>query len=105
MSQSEHLTGLTAREVEENRLKYGANILTPPPRTSAWKLFLAKFTDPLIIILLVAGVLSVGISCYEYWGLHEGKTVFFEPVGIFAAILLATGLAFYFEQKAAKGLA
>ena len=105
MSQSEHLTGLTAREVEENRLKYGANILTPPPRTSAWKLFLAKFTDPLIIILLVAGVLSVGISCYEYWGLHEGKTVFFEPVGIFAAILLATGLAFYFEQKADKEFA
>ena len=105
MSQSEHLTGLTAREVEENRLKYGENTLTPPPRTPAWKLFLAKFTDPLIIILLVAGALSVGISCYEYWGLHEGKTVFFEPVGIFAAILLATGLAFYFEQKADKEFA
>ena len=67
--------------------------------------FLEKFRDPLIIILLIAGVLSVGISCYEYWGLHEGATVFFEPVGIFAAILLATGLAFYFEQKADKEFA
>lgn len=103
--QSEHITGLTSRQVEENRLKYGENILTPPPRTPAWKLFLDKFRDPLIVILLIAGVLSIGISCYEYWGLHEGATVFFEPVGIFAAILLATGLAFYFEQKADKEFA
>ncbi|WP_290145865.1 calcium-translocating P-type ATPase, PMCA-type [Paramuribaculum intestinale] len=103
--QSEHITGLTAHQVEENRLKYGENIITPPPRRPAWKLFLEKFRDPLIIILLIAGVLSVGISCYEYWGLHEGATVFFEPVGIFAAILLATGLAFYFEHKADKEFA
>lgn len=103
--QSEHITGLTAHQVEENRLKYGENIITPPPRRPAWKLFLEKFRDPLISILLIAGVLSVGISCYEYWGLHEGATVFFEPVGIFAAILLATGLAFYFEQKADKEFA
>ena len=103
--QSEHITGLTSRQVEENRLEYGENILTPPPRTPAWKLFLDKFRDPLIVILLIAGVLSIGISCYEYWGLHEGATVFFEPVGIFAAILLATGLAFYFEQKADKEFA
>ena len=103
--QSEHITGLTAHQVEENRLKYGENIITPPPRRPAWKLFLEKFRDPLIIILLIAGVLSVGISCYEYWGLYEGATVFFEPVGIFAAILLATGLAFYFEQKADKEFA
>ena len=102
--QSEHITGLTAHQVEENRLKYGENIITPPPRRPAWKLS-RKFRDPLIIILLIAGVLSVGISCYEYWGLHEGATVFFEPVGIFAAILLATGLAFYFEQKADKEFA
>lgn len=61
-----------------------------------------KFTDPLIIILMIAGVLSIGISFYEYFGLKEGFTVFFEPIGIFVAILLATGLAFYFELKADK---
>ena len=103
--QTEQITGLTASQVEENRLKYGENTLTPPPRTPAWKLFLDKFRDPLIIILLIAGALSVGISCYEYWGLQAGPTVFFEPTGIFAAILLATGLAFYFEQKADKEFA
>ncbi len=54
----------------------------------------------MILILLIAGALSVGISCYEYWGLHLGANVFFEPVGIFIAILLATGLAFIFELKA-----
>ena len=64
--------------------------------------FIAKFNDPLIVILLIAGVFSVGISCYEYFGLNEGTQVFFEPVGIFIAILLATGLAFFFEERANK---
>lgn len=68
--------------------------------TPLWRRFLSKFRDPLIIILLIAGVLSVCISCYEYWGLGEGGAVFFEPVGIFMAIILATGLAFVFELKA-----
>ncbi|WP_301963990.1 calcium-translocating P-type ATPase, PMCA-type, partial [uncultured Muribaculum sp.] len=54
------------------------------------------------IILMIAGVLSIFISCYEYWGLEQGATVFFEPIGIFIAILLATGLAFFFEMKADK---
>lgn len=66
------------------------------------KKFLQKFKDPLIIILLVAGVLSVGIAIYEYKGLNQGFGVFFEPIGIFIAILLATGLGFFFEMKADK---
>ena len=96
------MTGLTEQQVQENRRKYGENILTPPEKEPVWKQFLEKFKDPLIVILLVAGVLSVGISCYEYFGLHDGLTVFFEPVGIFIAIFLATGLAFLFEYKADK---
>ena len=83
-----------------NRAAFGLNILTPAAKTPLWRRFLDKFKDPLIIILLIAGVLSVGISCYEYWGLDEGAAVFFEPVGIFMAIILATGLAFIFELKA-----
>lgn len=74
-------------------------------KETLWKQFLEKFTDPLIIILMIAGVLSIGISFYEYFGLNEGFTVFFEPIGIFVAILLATGLAFYFELKADKEFA
>ena len=83
-----------------NRAAFGLNILTPAAKTPLWRRFLDKFKDPLIIILLIAGVLSVGISCYEYLGLDEGAAVFFEPVGIFMAIILATGLAFIFELKA-----
>lgn len=64
--------------------------------------FLEKFSDPLIIILMIAGALSIGISCYEFFGLGQDATVFFEPAGIFVAILLATGLAFYFELQADK---
>ncbi|MCA5602730.1 calcium-translocating P-type ATPase, PMCA-type [Bacteroides fragilis] len=105
MQQKKHYIGLTDAEVLESRKKYGVNILTPPEKEPLWKQFLEKFTDPLIIILMIAGALSIGISFYEYFGLNKGFTVFFEPIGIFVAILLATGLAFYFELKADKEFA
>ena len=101
----QHYTGLSQAQVLQNRQQYGVNLLTPPEREPLWKKFLSKFTDPLIIILLVAGVLSIGISCYEYFGLHQEASVFFEPVGIFIAIFLATGLAFVFEVKADREFA
>lgn len=101
----QHYTGLSQAQVLQNRQQYGVNLLTPPEREPLWKKFLSKFTDPLIIILLVAGVLSIGISCYEYFGLHQDASVFFEPVGIFIAIILATGLAFIFEVKADREFA
>lgn len=94
--------GLNDSEVSESRRLHGHNILTPPERESLWHAFLSKFKDPLIVILLIAGVLSIGISCYEYWYLGLGLKVFFEPLGIIIAILLATGLAFIFEYKADK---
>ncbi|MBD5553565.1 MAG: calcium-translocating P-type ATPase, PMCA-type, partial [Desulfovibrio sp.] len=94
------ITGLTDAEVRASREKFGVNIITPPPRDPLWKQYLEKFGDPLIIILLVAGAFSLLISFYEFYGLHKTAEVFFEPVGIFIAILLATGLAFIFELKA-----
>jgi len=94
------ISGLSTSEVSESRARYGANILTPPEGTPLWRKFLDKLSDPMIIILIVAGVLSLGISCYEYFGLGHGAATFIEPAGIFIAIILATGLAFYFEQKA-----
>lgn len=97
-----HYDGLTDAQVLESRANNGTNILTPPEKDPLWKQYLEKFGDPLIIILMIAGVMSVGISCYEFFGLHESWAVFFEPVGIFVAIMLATGLAFIFELKADK---
>lgn len=102
MEQKHHYTGLTDAQVPESRKKNGANVLTPPEKEPLWKQFLEKFGDPLIIILMIAGALSIGISCYEFFGLGQDAAVFFEPVGIFVAILLATGLAFYFELQADK---
>ena len=75
--------GLTDAQVLESRRKNGVNVLTPPEKDPWWKEFLDKFTDPLIIILLVAGVLSIGISFYEFFGLGQDWKVFFEPIGIF----------------------
>ena len=105
MQNNHTYTGLTDAEVLESRSKNGVNILTPPEKESLFMRFLEKFGDPLIIILMIAGALSIGISCYEYWGLGQGAGVFFEPIGIFIAILLATGLAFIFELKADKEFA
>ena len=102
MEEKKIINGLNDQEVLASRQKYGENLLTPPTKESMWKRFITKFEDPLIIILLVAGILSIAISFYEYYGLHEGTEVFFEPVGIFIAILLATGMAFFFEEKANK---
>lgn len=99
---SHKLKGLTEAEVVKSRELHGSNILTPPAKDPLWKKFLQKFKDPLIIILLIAGVLSICISIYECVGLGQGFQVFFEPIGIFMAILLATGLGFYFEMKADK---
>lgn len=96
---------MTDEQVRESRAKNGVNILTPPEKEPLWKQFLGKFTDPLIIILLIAGFLSVGISLYEYIGLGKDWETFFEPIGIFVAVFLATGIAFIFELKADKEFA
>lgn len=102
MEQKQHYTGLSDAQVAESRQKYGENTLTPPEKESLWSQFLEKFTDPIILILLIALLLSVGVACYEYFG--EGKTisVFFEPAGILLAVLLATGVGFWFELSANK---
>ncbi|MDE6316981.1 MAG: calcium-translocating P-type ATPase, PMCA-type [Muribaculaceae bacterium] len=105
MNKTAHLTGLTEAEVIKSREQYGANILTPAKKKSLFRCFLEKFRDPLIIILLVAGVLSILISLYEYYCMGQGTGVFFEPAGIFIAIILATGLAFFFEVKADREFA
>lgn len=102
MTPNRHYAGLTDSQVIESRKIHGSNILTPPAKAKWWKLLLEKFSDPLIIILLIAGALSVGIAIYEYSQLKQGPEVFFEPVGIFMAIALATGLSYIFEARANK---
>jgi Ca2+-transporting ATPase len=94
MEVKKQLTGLTDSEVLESRKIHGANLLTPPPKASVWRLFLEKFEDPIIRILLIAAFLSLGISF-----VHKE---FAETIGIFFAIFLATGVAFWFEMDANK---
>lgn len=96
------LNGLTHDEVLESRARYGENILTPPPSTPLWIQFLEKFQDPLIRILLVAFLLSIGIASYEYFCIEPDASVFLEPLGIFIAVILATGVGFIVEVNANK---
>lgn len=88
--------GLTVEQVEQSRLKHGANILTPPAKEPLWRLFLEKFSDPVIRILLMAAFLSLGI----YFVDSEGHI--YETLGIFFAIFLATGISFFFEVDASR---
>ena len=102
MSSKLEYTGLTEAEVLKSREKYGENVLTPPARTPMWKLFLEKFSDPIIRILLVALLLSVGVAVYHVATGEAGASALFEPAGIALAILLATVVGFLFEMSAAK---
>ena len=92
--QDNTLHGLSDKQVQESRETYGWNLLTPPKRPSMWKLYLEKFNDPVIRILLVAAFFSFIIS------MIEGE--YAETIGIFFAIFLATGIGFYFEYDANK---
>ena len=87
-------SGLSEDEVQINRAKYGDNLLTPPKRPSLWKLYLEKFQDPVVKVLLVAAIFSLIISFIEQ--------EFAETIGIIFAILLATGIGFFFEYDANK---
>ena len=84
--------GLTEAEAEASRQKYGYNLLTPLKGSSWWKLWLEKFEDPVIRILIIAAFLAITV------GIFEGNYV--EGLGIIAAILLATTVAFLNEYKA-----
>ena len=94
--------GLTEKEVERSRAKYGDNVLTPPQKDPLWKQFLDKFSDPIIRILLIALLLSVAVSLYQLFTGAEGLSVLFEPLGIFVAVMLATTVGFVFELSANK---
>ena len=102
MEQKQVYIGLTDEQVDESRRLHGGNVLTPPQKKSVWILFLEKFNDPIIRILLIALLLSVAVSVYEFVGLGHGAEVFFEPVGIFVAVMLATAVGFFFELSANK---
>lgn len=94
--------GLNTKQVEESRAKHGLNVLTPPKKESLFHQFIEKFKDPIIRILLIALVLSIGVSIYMYATDQEGLSVLFEPLGILVAILLATCIGFAFEVSANK---
>ena len=88
------LTGLTADEVTTSRARHGANTLTPPRRQSLWRLYLEKYEDPIIRILLVAAVISLVLAFVE--------NDFIETIGIILAVFFATTVGFYFERDAAR---
>ncbi len=92
--------GLTDEQVIASREKNGINELVPPPKTPLWKQFLEKLRDPIIRILLIALLLSVGVAAYQVYTGEEGANAFFEPAGILVAIILATGIGFAFEVSA-----
>ena len=94
MKENYYHVGLTDEEVRQSRAQHGVNLMTPPKRPSMWKLYLEKFQDPVVKVLLVAAFFSLVISIVE--------NEYAETIGIIAAILLATGIGFFFEYDANK---
>ena len=94
MTQNTLRNGLSEAEVSQSRQRYGSNLITPPPQTPWWRLYLAKFDDPIIIILLVATAISLG------FGIIHGNLT--ESIGIICAVLIATGVGFWQEYGAKK---
>ena len=94
MKENTNHFGLTDEEVRRSRAEHGVNLLTPPKRPSLFKLYLEKFQDPVVKVLLVAALFSLIISIVE--------NEYAETIGIIAAILLATGIGFFFEYDANK---
>ncbi len=88
--------GLTSQQVAESRRLHGANVMTPPEKESVWRLFIEKFDDPIIRVLLVAAVLSLVVVAVD----KESSIT--ESLGIFCAILLSTGVGFLFEYDAMR---
>lgn len=90
----QEVRGLTLAEVAESRRLHGENRITPPPEESVWRLFLEKFNDPIIRILLIIALLSLGVAVVD--GHYT------ETIGIILAIILATGVGFLFEWDAMR---
>ncbi len=88
------LAGLSDEQVAASRARHGENVLTPPKKTSLWTLYLDKYNDPIIRILLVAAAISLVFAFIEQ--------DFVETIGIFLAIVFATTVGFYFERDAAR---
>lgn len=93
-SENVNLQGLGDAQVEASRSQHGENVLTPPRRTSYWKLYLDKYRDPIIQILLVAALVSLLLAFIE--------RDFMETLGIILAVVIATTVGFYFECDAAR---
>jgi Ca2+-transporting ATPase len=80
----------------------GKNIILPPKEKSLWAGYVEKFKDPLIIVLLVVFVLSMCVALYEIVFAGKDWSTIIEPLGVLAALLLATGVGFIFEVKAER---
>ncbi len=102
MAEPEYYKQSLSDESQEVKLGKGGNIIPPPERMPLWRQYLLTFRDPLIVVLLVVFVFSLCVSLYEYFALGSGKAVLIEPLGVAIALLLATGIGFLFEARAAR---
>ena len=95
-----YLSTCLSNDSEKVRSGVGKNIIPPPEKEPLWKLYLEKFKDPIVIVLLAVFVLSIGIAFYEVISMGKSLSVFIEPSGVLVALLLSTIIGFIFEQKA-----
>ena len=100
MKRNTYLNDCLSNDSEKVQSGIGKNIIPPPEKEPLWKLYLEKFKDPIIIVLLVVFFFSILVAIYEIIYMGKGWSILIEPSGVLTALLLATGVGFIFELKA-----
>ncbi|MBN2197894.1 HAD-IC family P-type ATPase [Candidatus Wolfebacteria bacterium] len=89
---SDYQKGLTEKEVEIRRKKFGKNILPKEKSLSNLRLFFEQFKNSLIYILIVAGIIVLILERFT------------DSIIIFIAVILNVFVSYFQESKASKTL-
>ena len=93
-------TGLNDQEVETSREKNGTNSFGEGEKVSLIKRIWDAATEPMLILLIIAAVITVAVNVANY--VRGGEYNFIECVGIFVAIALCVVITVVTEGKSAK---
>lgn len=93
-------SGLTRAQVEKNRRKFGANKITPKKKKSLIRRFFEALSEPTLIILEFAWVITVGVNVGKF--IKSGSCDVYECIGILVAILISACLTVFMEGRSEK---
>ena len=92
--------GLSEKQIAQNQKKYGKNQFSPGEKISLGKKILEALKEPMIFILLIAALITIGMNIYKQsQGLHAEFT---ESIGILVAITISVSIKVIMEGRSEK---